>query len=176
MKKSIKKNVVFCVVCGLISLMCLAVAFGATSMLKNNSKVGATEFEATVLKTNDQGSALIIVLEEYDSNLFIYYPSLVLEKENLSLQKGQKVYFRIAKSEEEKVVANEIEFSYAIFFRTDSDVFITVESYEKAQVEDCNQIKGIACGFATFFFLIAGINVYLIVKKKKTQSNNKKEA
>ncbi|MBE7060984.1 MAG: hypothetical protein E7382_00435 [Clostridiales bacterium] len=166
MKKSIKKNVVICVICGFLACVFLFISFGVTEIVKKNNMIGEREFNATVLKTVENEGTYIITLDEYKCELLIGKSSLANEKAMASLKKNDKVVFRITKSAEKSFLENQLMMTETLFLKSNGEEIVSYELYKKEQSQAIRNVKTMGVVVSAVFLSIVGLNTYFIVKKK----------
>ena len=167
MKKSIKKNIVFCVICGFLACVFLFIAFGATEIAKKNNKSGEKEFSATVLKVVENEGTYIITLDEYKCELMIGKSDLANEKAMESLKKNDKVIFKVAQSSETPLSNDQLTIVEVVFLKANGEEIISNESYNIGQNQAIRSVRITGVIISTVFFTLVSINILLIVKKKR---------
>lgn len=167
MKKSIKKNVVFCVICGFLACVFLFISFGVTEIIKKDNAIGEREFSATVLKVVENEGTYIITLDEYKCELLIGKSDLANKKAMESLKKNDMVFFRVAKSAETPLSNNQLTIVEVVFFKANGEEIISNESYNKGQSQAIRNVKTMGVVVSAVFLSIVGLNTYFIVKKKR---------
>lgn len=167
MRKSIRKNIVVCIICVFFAILVLFIGFVVSELSNTKGIVDPTEIEATVVDVVEKDNDYLVAIEEYDCKLFIKSNSVIDTETLIGLNYGDKILFRLIELGENPLENSQIEQIFVVTLRTKTQDIITLESYYKSEEQGIVNIK-IICGIVAIILgSIALFNLLKIVNKKR---------
>ena len=170
MAESNKKNIVLSIICFTFSIILLIIGFIVPLFVDIDIEVNTNEFEGTFVNVEKKTDSYLISVEEYSCKLFVDSNVLLANGELSEINIGEKIYFKIIKTQEKLLENPKIEQIFVVSLRTESRDFVTLESYANNEKNKLQIIKTSCVIGSTVLACIGVLNVVIlfkIVKNKK---------
>lgn len=167
MVKTKKRNIIICIIATFFSIIMLVIGFVVPKLSGIEIEIESNEREATVVEVLRKDKDYLIVIEEYSCGLFVDSEAIINKEALLFLNKGDKIFFKLVKLEENILENSQIDQVFVVTLRTEKQEIITLQSYAQIEEQDIKNVKITSIIVAIIFGGISIFNFVMILKKKK---------
>ena len=170
---SVKKNIVICTLTYFFALCLLYIAFGVTNSKTFNPVIHPTEYEATVVKVEQNKNNCCITVEEFPYQLHVDTRVLIGKNIEEMVLPGEKVYYQLEIGKESFLKMPELDSIQVDVLRTDKESIVTIEDCYRTHELSMMKIRIVAILNSIPLITIGTINLVKIIKIKKANKQQK---
>ena len=170
---SVKKNIVICTLTYFFALCLLYIAFGVTNSKTFNPVIHPTEYEATVVKVEQNKNNCCITVEEFPYQLHVDTSVLIGKNIEEMVLPGEKVYYQLRDIKVPMLSMPELENIQVDTLRTENQYILTTEDFYRTYERTMMKIRIGVILHSIPLVTIGTINLVKIIKIKKANKQQK---